>query len=170
MSADRWRLEDRYRIQLMADSEVAGEEVIRLWTAEAHLAPDEARKRLTEVVHVATDPAGMVVGVSTSYLARNARLRMDLWHQRGFVSPAHRQSNIGMQFALRGIEHFSRAYAEGRDTRGAGMIQEIENEGIKLYFNRGTQAPTYMTFIGENDRGDHVRVVFFPGAMAPRLR
>jgi hypothetical protein len=27
--------------------------------------------------------------------------------------------------------------------------------------------PTDFTFIGENDRGDHVRVHYFPGAEAP---
>ena len=94
---------------------------------------------------------------------------LDLWHQRGFVGPAHRKSNIGMQFALRGIEHFEREFVARRDVRAPGMIQEIENEGIKRYFNLGTQPPTYMTFIGENERGDHVRVVFFAGAKAPRL-
>lgn len=47
------------------------------------------------------------------------------------------------------------------------MIFEVENEGLKEYFNGALWLPLEFTFVGENERGDHVRVRYFPGALAP---
>jgi hypothetical protein len=170
MERDAWPLEERYRIDLLAESGVDPGEVADFWVANGALRLERARQRLGEVVHIARDEDGTIAGVSTTYLAPNAQLRMDMWYQRGFVAPAHRASSIGMQFAIRGIDHFEEAFTSGRDTRAAGIIQEIENEGIKRYFNRGSEPATDMTFIGENERGDHVRVHWFAGATVPARR
>jgi hypothetical protein len=168
MGANRWQLEEGYRIAALADSGAPAEAVIDFWTREAELDPLEARRRIAEVLLVATAADGEVAGVSTAFIAPSSRLRLDFWHQRGFVGAAHRKSSIGMQFAILGLEHLELAFVSGRDTRCAGLILEIENEGIKHYFNRGTELAVDMTFIGENERGDHVRVHYFPGALAPR--
>ena len=50
------------------------------------------------------------------------------------------------------------------------MIFEIENEGLKTYFNRALWLPLNFVFIGENQRGDHVRVAALsPGRGCRRL-
>lgn len=167
MERDAWPLEERYRMELMADSGLDPERVVEFWVGNGALPEDQARERLAEVVHVAIDSDGTLAGVSTTYLERNAQLRLQMWHQRGFVGEPHRHSAIGMQFAIRGIDHFEDGFTSGRDTRAPGIIQEIENPGIKRYFNRGTEPATDMTFIGENERGDHVRVHWFAGAIVP---
>jgi hypothetical protein len=46
-------------------------------------------------------------------------------------------------------------------------IYEVENEGLKRHFDDAL--PTDFTFLGENQRGDHVRVHYLPGALAPPL-
>ena len=81
----------------------------------------EARRRLSEVLLVATTDSRGLVGVSSAYVQHNPQLRMDLWYYRAFVARAHRKSNVASRF------------------------------------------------IGENQRGDHVRVRYFPGALAPPL-
>lgn len=168
MERDAWPLEERYRIELFSESGVDADRLVDFWLEQGALSDrEEAARRVGEAVHVAIDSDGTIVGVSTTYLAYNEQLRMDLWHQRGYVAEAHRVSSIGMQFAIRGIDHFEEAFTEGRDVRAGGILQVIENAGIKKYFNRGTEPPTDMTFIGENERGDHVRVHWFAGATAP---
>lgn len=168
MPAREYALSDGYRIELLADSaDVSPADVVDFWEREGAVTGDKAAERIHEVVHVALDDSGAIAGVSTAYLARNDQLSMDLWHQRGYVGRDHRKSNIGMLFALRGIDHLKNRFVTGRDTRAQGMIQSIENEGLKQYFNLGRQPPTYFTFIGESNRGAHVRVVFFPGALVP---
>jgi hypothetical protein len=86
-----------------------------------------------------------------------------------FVAQAHRHSNVGRVLMMRGREFLERRFTSGADTRAEGVVMEIENEGLKLYFNkaRWRAGPVESTFIGENVRGDHVRVYYFPGALAP---
>ena len=40
---------------------------------------------------------------------------------------------------------------------------------VKRHFDDALWLPTDFTSIGENQRGDHVRVHYFPGALAPPL-
>lgn len=168
MPSPGYELADGYRIELLSESsDVTEGDVISFWEREGALSGSEAAARVREVLHVATDRKGNVAGVSTAYLQRNAQLRMELWHQRGFVSPEHRKANIGMLFAIIGQKQLQDRFVTGQDTRGQGLILEIENEGIKRYFNRGTEPSADSTFIGENEPGDHVRVHYFPGARAP---
>jgi hypothetical protein len=166
---EEWPLDDRYRIELLAETDLADDaDVIEFWAQENAVSAAEAPVRVREVLLVAVEGTDGVVGASSVYLQHHPRLELPMWFQRGFVAARHRASSIGMHFAILGIEHLEREFAAGRDTRGRGVIQEIENEGLKRYFNRGWEPPTNMVFIGENPRGDHVRVHWFPGAHAPR--
>ena len=161
-------LDDGYRIDLFAEQDEVGEEaVVELWEREAALPPEIARRRIHEVLLVATHESGELVGVSSAYLQRNEQLAMDLWHYRAFVAGAHRKSNVAVSLGVIGRDHLGRRYAEGADRRGAGVIFEVENEGLKRYLDRATWRQTQATFIGVNHRGDHVRVYYFPGALAP---
>jgi len=49
-------------------------------------------------------------------------------------------------------------------TRAPGILFELENEGMRAYFNKALWLPADFTFIGENELGDHLRVHWFPGA------
>lgn len=157
-----------YRVELFAEQDAVGEQaVIDLWTREGAIAPDEARRRVREVLQIATDGDGEPVGVSTAFLLHSVRLGVVLWHYRFFVAEAHRLSDIGVTMALAGRDHLESLFASGRDRRGAGLLYEIENEDLKRYRNDAHMQPTGVTFIGENTRGDHLRVRWFPGALAP---
>ena len=116
---------------------------------------------------VAIDEVDGVVGVSSAYPQRNPQLRMDLWYYRAFVASGHRNISLAVLLALRGRDHLQERFLSGRDTRGAGIIYEVENEGLKRDADQALWLPTLVTFIGENERGDHVRVRYFPGALAP---
>ena len=58
-------------------------------------------------------------------------------------------------------------FTSGADTRGAGIIFEVENEGLKRGFPEALWLPEEFSFIGENAHGDHVHVHYFPGATVP---
>jgi hypothetical protein len=58
-------------------------------------------------------------------------------------------------------------FVSGRDTRAGGLLYEVENEGLKQYFDDALWLPTDFLFLGENEHGAHVRVHYFPGALAP---
>jgi hypothetical protein len=166
---EKYPLEDRYRILRLGESlDIGPEDVIRLWEREGAMPePDEAQRRVREVELVAVDPGGSVVGISTLYLARNPQLRMDLWHYRTYVAEDHRLSNIAAQLIFRNRALAEERFVSGEDTRAAGVLFELENDGMKAYFNKALWLPADFTFVGENEYGDHVRVHYFPGATVP---
>lgn len=167
MAENDYKLDAGYRIDLFAEQEaVDGRAVVDLWTREGVVVAGEAQRRVREVLLVATDAGGAPVGLSSAYLQRNEQLRLDLWYYRAFVADAHRRSNVAVTLALMGRDHLENLFVTGQDARGAGILYEVENEGLKRHFNDALWLPTDFTFMGENQREDHVRVRYFPGARA----
>jgi hypothetical protein len=163
-----WPLEDRYRIENFADADaVSHDDVMALWERESAVHPDEAQRRVHEVHQVAVERTEGVIALSTVHLRRIPQLRMDVWYFRLFVAREHRKNNLMALLAIEGRNSLEQRFVSGEDTRAAGIIYEIENEGLKRYFNKWTMLPVEFTFIGENRRGDHVRVHYFPGALLP---
>jgi hypothetical protein len=164
----RPQLDPGYRIEPFADQDAISEEdVIELWSREGVVPAAEAQRRILEVLMVCVHEMAGLVGVSSAYLRRNPQLDMHLWYYRAFVASAHRRSNVAVLLALDGRDLLEERYVSGADTRGSGVLYEVENEGLKRYFNQALWFPTLLTFIGENAQGAHVRVRYFPGVLAP---
>jgi hypothetical protein len=160
--------ESDYRVVAFAEQDVVGpDDVISLWTSEAGLPEAEARRRVDEVLLVAIDDQGRIAGVTTRYLQRNEQLRMELWHVRVYAAAAHRKSSIATLLAVLGREHLEQRFVSGRDTRAAGLIYEVESELLKRIFPNAVWKPADVLYIGDNERGAHVRVHYFAGAQAP---
>jgi hypothetical protein len=162
------KLEDNYRVVPLADTdEVSNDDVIAFWEREGAVAGEEARRRVHEVQLVGLERDKGLAAISTAYLQRNDQLGMDLWYYRGFVGREHRMNSIATNFAMLGRDHLEERFTSGADTRGGGIIFEIENQFLKTFLNKGQWLPSDFTFIGENQRGDHVRVHYFAGAEVP---
>jgi hypothetical protein len=158
---------DDYRVVPFADSSITPEDVLALWGRETGIPPDDARRRVHQVQLVAINKQGGLAGISTAFVQRNAQLRMDFWHYRTYVAIAERHNNLMGRLALAVRDHLEQRFTSGEDTQAAGILMEVENEGLKSYFNRALWLPLGMNFVGENHRGDHVRVRYFPGAKVP---
>jgi len=156
-----------YRFERFADGAVDGDRVTRLWTSEGALSEEEARARVTDVVLVAVGPGDEVVAVSTAWLQENEYLEMPLWNYRTFVSQAHRGGDIAFLLLHATRDELAARYADGADTRASGILMEVQNEILKKHRAQGVWATSRFAFIGEDDRGAHHRVYYFPGAAAP---
>jgi hypothetical protein len=157
-----------YRIEAFGEQDrVTGEDVVAFWTQEGALAEPEARRRVAEILLVASDGAGRPVGVSTTVLRRIDQLRADLWFTRVFVGAAHRRSHLAIGLALAGRDRLARHFASGEDRRAIGIVFEVESEILKRFFPQAIWPRTQFAFIGETATGSHVRVFYFPGAQAP---
>jgi hypothetical protein len=165
-----YSLDDRFRIEPLGDaSGVTADDVLAFWDREGAVPSAEAQRRVHEVLLVSAERAEGVVGVSTAFLQHSPRLRMDLWEFRVFVARAHRRSNLALLLAVQARDLLEHRFVTGADTRGAGILYEVEHEGLKRHFNTALWPRTDFTYIGENTHGDHVRVHYFPGApAAPR--
>jgi hypothetical protein len=175
LSDHSWTLESGYRLDVFAEQDLISEtDVIDLWASEGVVPADEAKRRVSEVLLVATDPEGTPAGVSTAYLEYNEQLRARLWYGREFVAAAHRKAGIMMGLAYAGRDYLQTRFASGADRRAIGLLFEVENELLKrgapgpiASFGPKARWPTDYIFIGENAKGDHIRVHYFPGAHAP---
>jgi hypothetical protein len=146
---------------------LAAGNVIDLWLREGALPAAEAERRVAEVLLVATGEGGRVVAVSTTYLRRSDQLQAELWHVRAFVGAAHRKSGIGLQLALASRDTLVERFASGADRRGIGVLFEVENEALKRSYPQAVWPRLEFVFIGETPSGSHIRVHYFPGALAP---
>jgi hypothetical protein len=165
---DVWDLEAGPRIVRFAgQDEVGVDAIVELWVGEGVLSIEEARRRVGELHMVAIEEDGAVAGVSSTFLALNAQLGVPMWHYRAFVGEAHRRTSTAARLAVRGREALEEDFLSGRDVRAPGILYEVENAALKALLPQARWLPTDFTFIGENARGDHVRVHWFPGAPAP---
>jgi hypothetical protein len=161
-------LEPGYRVELFEEQdEVSEQDIIDLWARESAVPAEEARRRVLEVLFVGIHERDGLVGIASAYLQRSPQLDLQLWYYRAFVASAHRMGNVAVQLALQGRDLLQERYVSGEDRRGCGVLYEVENEGLKTYFNQALWWPTLLTFIGETASGAHVRVRYFPGATVP---
>lgn len=65
------------------------------------------------------------------------------------------------------IDLLRERFVSGEDRRAPGMMIAVSNPILKEHQNRARWRTTGFVFIGENRGGDHVRVLWFPGAEAP---
>ena len=142
-------------------------DVVRLWTREGALSEAKARERVGDVVLAAIDREDGVVGVSTAWLQDNPHLGMRLWNYRTFVARAHRQGDIAFLLLHATRDELSARFTSGSDSRASGMIMEVQNEVLKRTRDQGVWATSRFAFVGEDERGAHHRVFYFPGAEAP---
>lgn len=157
-----------YRVELFSEQEqVTREDVIEFWMREGVLSPEEAERRADEVLLVGTDPDRRTVGVATAYLGHNAQLRAQFWHYRTFVAATVRSGRVGLLLVLNGRDHLEQRFVSGEDPRGIGMLAEIEYEPLRRLLPKGMWRTVDLVLIGDNARGDHVRVHYFAGARAP---
>jgi hypothetical protein len=162
-----YSLGEGYRIVPLAETDAAGpDDVLELWAPDDAVPDQEAQRRVHEVLMVALDPNDGVAGVSTVYLERNAQLGLDLWYYRTYVANEHRMGHLAVRLLWATRDHLRERFENGEDTRAPGMIMEVENKLLKTHYNRAFWVISDFFFIGETERGAHVRVHYFPGALA----
>ena len=156
-----------YRGEAYAESEVTDDDVLALWRREDAVAPAEATRRIHEVINVVTREGEGLVALSTAFLGWHPRLRMSLWYFRTYVAEAHRATHVGTHLTLRNRDLLEQRYVSGEDTRGGGVAFALEHQGLRTYFNRAIWDQVMFFYIGDNERGEPVRVHYFPGSKVP---
>jgi hypothetical protein len=168
MVAREYEMREQFRIEPLGEGgPVTDDDVIGLWTSEGVVAEDVARRRIDQVRLVAVAGDGQVAGISSVYLDRNPRLRMDLWHYRTFVASGYRHSSLAAQLLFRNLEELEKRFISGEDTRGPGILFHLENPEVMKGLNTAVWPLTGYTFIGDNPLGAHIRVRYFEGARVP---
>jgi hypothetical protein len=164
---------EEFEFRLLSDADDVDEaDVIAFWEREGAMTADVAAERVSEVAFVATDADGQIAGVSTLFRRWTPQLRTDMWHLREFVGRDHRHSQVARRLMRETRVHVEERFASGEDTGAPGILGEIENESVKTgwplaVWEHPVSPGKRWYFLGENARGDHLRVLFFDGAKAP---
>ena len=166
---------ENYRLVRFAEAPQVGDEaVLGFWEREGALPLGQGgADRLAEVSFVALDGDDTLVAVSTAYRRRNERLRAEMWHLRAFVGSAHRRSSLAAHLVRENRQWLEQAYVSGEDRSAPGILMEVESPELKSWrdavWTVDWSAGKRYTFIGENEKGDHLRVHWFPGARIPPI-
>lgn len=141
------------------------EELINFWLNEGAIKLREsAEQRLPQVAMIARDPEGNIAAVCTIYTQYCPRLENQVYYFRAFTQPRYRVQKLALQLFCAVRDFLEQAFIAGTQMQGIGMLLELESEILKKYVRDAYHPQSKTTFIGKNDRGDHLRVYYFTGA------
>jgi hypothetical protein len=162
-----WSIDERYRVEAYAGDPEVARGILELWGREGVVRRQEAQRRVHETLNVVIEREEGVVALSTAYVERSQQLGMDLWFFRTFVATPHRNTHVATQLTMHNRDLLERRFLSGEDTRAGGVGFELQNQGMRKYLNTAIWQPVDFIFIGDSERGDPVRVHYFPGARVP---
>ena len=140
-------------------------ELVKFWISNKAIASeDDAAKRTKQVVCIARDDSGAIVGASTAHPRIVPRLRQPMYYYRNFLAESVRGQRLGREFlqqTKQALQEYNLALAK---PLCLGLIIEIENKRLAAEHNEAQWKETGFTFIGYSPKGLTLRVWYFDGA------
>lgn len=138
-------------------------ELVAFWTRNKAIGEEkDAAKRAKQVVCVARDDKGEIVGVSTAHPRIVPRLRQPMYYYRNFIAEGARGQQLAPEFleqSKQALQEYNLALSK---PLCLGMIIELENKGLAQHRNEA-QWKEGFTFIGYSPKGMPLRVWYFEG-------
>lgn len=142
-------------------------ELVDFWIDNKAIADKkQAAMRSKQVVCIAREDGGKIVGVSTAHPRVIPRLRQPMFYYRNFIAADYR----GKQLAAPFLEKSKVALQEHTKSLPKpiclGILIELENKGLATHRNEAVWADAGggWTFIGYSPKGLHLRVGYFDEA------
>lgn len=141
------------------------QQVLHFWQQEKAINNlGAAKQRLSQLAMVAKNEHGDIAAVCTAYEQYCPQLHCDLYYIRAFASQQYRQQQLASRLVCGTRDFFEQAFVSGENPDIAGIFMEVENPYLKAHVNFGYHKATKMTFVGKNERQDHLYVYYFSGA------
>ena len=153
-----------FEVLWMRDTAECHDEVTQIWVTEAGLSPEEAGRRMKELVIAMKDPNGRIVGVSTAYKTYIQRLRSHLFACRLFIVPAYRGAGLAPSLLVATRDHLESVHQYDQVDPAIGLITLVENETVRVQRNDAVWPNSRMVYIGNSKEGYPIRVYYFKGA------
>ena len=138
-------------------------ELVAFWKKNNAIGADkDAAQRAKQVVCVARDEKGELVGASTAHPRIVPRLRQPMYYYRNFIAESARGQQLAPLF-LEQSKQALQAYNLGLSKPLClGIIIELENKALAAHRNEA-QWKEGFTFIGYSPKGLTLRVWYFDG-------
>ncbi|MCH7685629.1 MAG: hypothetical protein IH899_02935 [Planctomycetes bacterium] len=141
------------------------EQIIQLWRESGAMeSREQAQKRVEQVIFLVRDEDDRIVAVSTVFRLSNRQLGNRFYYFRCFISEAHRRSHLATNLIIAARDLLNQRFVNGEDTSAIGMLVSVENEILKKNRNHAIWPHSKFVYIGQNERGDHMRVYYFDDA------
>lgn len=138
-------------------------EIIQFWLDNGALvARQQAEKRVDQIIFVVRDQTDQIVAVNTAFEQYNQQLHNHFYYYRLFVSEPYRQSEVGTNLTLAACDYFNQQFIAGKKPEIKGIFTAIESEILKTHLTQAVWRNT-LTYIGQDNRGNHLRVYYFDG-------
>ncbi len=147
-------------------------EAIAFWRENGALDDSEAAaRRAKQLLVVARDAEGQLIGVSTCQPTMIDRLGFPCFYYRSFIGKQHRSHGLrGLKLAQKILtaahKHLNNRFLEGCDPNVLGLYLQVESESIRRNRNDliWTDDGMNCVYIGRNESGHHLRAYYFDGA------
>ncbi|MFZ5562526.1 MAG: hypothetical protein ACOZBW_00625 [Thermodesulfobacteriota bacterium] len=142
-------------------------EIIEFWMKHNALPNREiAQERVRQVFCIGRDGANhALAGLGTVYEKYNPQLENSFYYYRSFVAPEHRRSLLATNILLHTRDFLENAFIKKDLTKCIGMFMEVENEALQKLRNQAVWPYSGFVYIGKNEKGYHLRVYYFKGAL-----
>jgi hypothetical protein len=139
-------------------------EIIALWTGNRAVPPEEAERRVEEVVYIIRNPDGMIAGVSTVYLQKFIAGVLPFYFMRMFIRPEDR-GHLGLyRLVSWKTREFLKTYKRLESTP-KGVIIIIENPKFLGRGNKKSLEERGWTYYGKGPLGNHIWYECFDGSL-----
>lgn len=85
-----------------------------------------------------------------------------VYYYRHFVAGEWRNKNIGTEMVQISRQHLNQRFASGEDTSAKGFFTVTESPILQKARRQGVSPAG--TFMGVNEKGEHLRIAWFDGA------
>ncbi|MEM7551196.1 MAG: hypothetical protein AAF363_16055 [Bacteroidota bacterium] len=145
-------------------SEETREEVIRYWVNN-RLIPqtDSPERRVQEVIYVLRNSSHEVVGVSTASKLYLNFIGHHFYSFRCHIHPDFRGPAVDTQLLIKSKELLESKHKEGKEPLCVGLVVIVQNEEINKKWNYAVWPGVDLTFIGSDEKGNHIRICYFEG-------
>ncbi len=163
-----------HRIEIVwpAPSREARADAVTFWLAEGALRAREiAEERAAELLALARDPGGQVIGIATAFREQRPRFPRPFYVYRSFVGAAHRRAHVASALFYDAVPHLAKRYASGEDQSAIGVYlnhdatSALSGPAAALFADPVWDlAGLSMFYAGIDESGRASRILYFPGA------
>src|SRR5690349_3228686 len=139
-------------ISTAVSSETAAE-VMKIWTEFAGLDQVESQRRLAELVMVAKENTGKVIGVSTAVKTYVQQLQNYVYVYRCFILPEFRAPALDTQMIVQSKKHLHQISKSEKEKKCVGIMVVVQNETLKKNWRQAVWRGADMMYMGDPTKG-----------------
>jgi hypothetical protein len=142
------------------------DDVVEFWKANGlTLPPQELNTRVDQLVFIARDSKGSVIGVCTAYKMEVDQLKNFMYGFRCLVGSENRQKHLAIEFISMTFEKFDDLSNEGTLDDCIGILVSAESQLLRMKTTAfAVWKRTHFVYIGMDASGAPMRVRYFKDA------